>query len=72
METVTIPKSEYKKLVSKAKAYEKLAESFYETSIEEPVENIVSDFRNTNLYTNEFLNDLEDGLRKSSLGKRKK
>lgn len=72
METITIPKAEYKKLVRKAKAYEKLAESFYENSIKEPIDSIVSDFRKTNLYTNEFLTDLEDGLKKSSLSKNRK
>jgi glucan phosphoethanolaminetransferase (alkaline phosphatase superfamily) len=72
METVTIPKREYKKLVSKAKAYEKLAESFYQNTLNEPVEAIVSDFRKTNLYTDEFLKDLEDGLKKSSLSRNKK
>lgn len=67
METITIPKTEYRKLVRKAKAFEKLAENFYQNTIKEPVEAIVSDFRKTNLYSEEFLHDLEDGLKKSSL-----
>ena len=33
METITISKSEYKKLVAKSKAYEKLAKSVFEDAI---------------------------------------
>lgn len=72
MDTITITKAEYKKLLFKAKAYEKLARNFFESSIKEQVEDIVNDFRDTDLYTKEFLTDLEEGLRKSSLGKLKK
>lgn len=70
METITIPKSEYKKLVSRAKAYEKLAESIFVNAIKDPIADIVSDFRRTNIYTEGFLTDLENGLKKSSLSKR--
>jgi len=31
------------------------------------IESILSDFAGTNLYEEEFLNDLEDGLKKSSM-----
>jgi len=72
METITIPKTEYKKLLARAKAYEKLAKSIFENAIKDPVTEIVSDFKNTDLYSKEFLNDLEDGLKKSSLAKTKK
>lgn len=72
MESITIPKKEYKKLVSKAKAYEKLAESFYKNTLIDSVDNIVSDFRRTDLYTDEFLKDLAEGLNKSSLVKKRK
>lgn len=72
METITIPKNEYKKLISKAKAYQKLAESVFVNAIKDPVEDIVSDFRNTDLYTEKFLMDLEKGLKKSSLSKIRK
>ena len=67
METITISNKDYKKLVSRAKAYEKLAESIFVNVINDPVEDIVSDFRKTDLYTEEFLTDLEEGLKKSSL-----
>jgi hypothetical protein len=66
METITIPKTEYRKLLSRAKAYEKLAGSIFENVIKDPVNEIVSDFQKTNLYTDGFLKDLEDGLKKSS------
>jgi hypothetical protein len=72
METITITKTEYKKLLSRAKAYEKLAGSIFENAIKDPVNEIVSDFKKTNLYTVDFLKDLEDGLKKSSLAKNKK
>ena len=72
METITIPKSEYKKLLSRAKAYEKLAGSIFENAIKDPIDEIVSDFKKTNLYTDKFLKDLENGLKKSSLAKIKK
>ena len=72
METITIPKAEYKKLLSRAKAYEKLAGSIFEYAIKDPVNEIVSDFIKTNLYSDEFLEDLESGLKKSTLAKSKK
>ncbi len=72
METITIPKAEYKRLLSHAEAYKKLAESVFVNAIKDPVNDIVSDFKSTNLYTTEFLSDLEKGLKKSSLGKQKK
>ncbi|MDQ3022027.1 MAG: hypothetical protein M3R36_15865 [Bacteroidota bacterium] len=72
MDTVTISKSEYKKLLSKAEAYKKLAESIFENAINDPVNEIVSDFKKTNLYTDEFISDLKAGLEKSSLSKKNK
>lgn len=51
METITIPKAEYKKLLSRAKAYEKLAGSIFEYAIKDPVNEIVSDFiKNQSLF----------------------
>ena len=35
----------------------------FENAINDSVNDIVSDFQKTNLYTNEFLKDLEDGLK---------
>ena len=70
METITISKSEYKKLLSKAEAYKRLAESIYENAITDPIDEIVSDFKKTNLYTDDFISDLKAGLEKSSLSKK--
>lgn len=72
MKTITIPKTEYKILLSRAKAYEKLTGSIFKNAIKDPVNDIVSDFKKTNLYTDGFLKDLEVGLKKSSLAKNKK
>ncbi len=72
METITISKKEYKKLVSQAKAYEKLAKGFFENVVKDPVDEVVTDFEKTKLYSSEFLEDLKSGLRKSSYFKSKK
>lgn len=72
METITISKKEYKALVSQAKAYQKLAKGFFENVVKDPINEVVSDFKKTNLYTGEFLEDLEKGLRKSTYIKSKK
>jgi hypothetical protein len=66
METITIPKSEYKRLLSTEKAYKKIAGQIYKTVIESDVKDVVSDFRKTKLYSEDFLTDLEDGLKKST------
>ena len=63
---VTIPKTEYTRLKREAGAYRRFTEQFFQTAIREPIEDVVEDFRKTDLYTKEFLSDLEDGLRRSS------
>jgi hypothetical protein len=72
METITIPKNEYKKLVSKANAYQKLAEHFFGDALKTSLKDVVDDFRKTNLYTEGFLADLENGLKKSTYFKQKR
>ena len=37
--------------------------------MKDPIGEVVNDFRKTNLYAEEFLSDMEDGLRKSSCAK---
>lgn len=71
METITIPKSEYKRLVKRARSYDKLTKQILADVISEPIPDIVSDFRKTNLYSEGFLKDLESGLKKSSHAKGK-
>jgi hypothetical protein len=67
--TITINKSEYLSLKKDATAYRKLATSFFERAIKDPVSETVAEFKKTKLYNQDFLNDLENGLRKSSYGK---
>jgi len=72
MTTITIPKSEYLKLMHQAKAYQKIAENFASQIIEKPLVSVIENFRSTEKYKEEFLFDLEDGLkdlRKSKLWK---
>jgi hypothetical protein len=66
METVTISKKELNKLVLKAKAYDMLAKNFFKNKVNDPVDIVVNDFKNANLYSDKFIIDLEDGLNKSS------
>ncbi|MBI2024878.1 MAG: hypothetical protein HYT03_02220 [Candidatus Harrisonbacteria bacterium] len=66
MVKVTLPETEYKQLKRQADAYKKMATKLFELAIKDPVENVVEDFRRTDLYTQEFLKDLESGLQKSS------
>jgi len=68
MLTITLPKNEYLKLKKESREYRRLSARIYETVVDD-IGNIVEDFRKTSLYTDEFLIDLEDGLRKSSYGK---
>ena len=66
METVRIPKKEYNRLKKIESVYSRISETLYENLLEDSVDDIVSDFRETNLYADEFLYDLENGLKKSS------
>jgi hypothetical protein len=68
--TVVISKDEYQKLRKQAKAFQKLAGRIFESVITDSVEAVVEDFRKTKLYSDSFLADLEEGLRKSSYAKR--
>lgn len=69
MNKITITKQEYLKLEKQANAYRKLVSRLFESVIKDPIQEVVDDFRRTNLYTNEFLKDLDKGLRQSSYGK---
>ena len=66
MTQITLPRTKYEQLKKQAQAYRKFAAKFFEMAIRDPIEEVVEDFRKTNLYTEEFLKDLESGLRKSS------
>ena len=68
--TVSLSKREYLRLRQESLAYRKIAAKIFEIPLRDSVGEAVADFRAANLYTNEFLADLGDGLRKSSYGKK--
>lgn len=70
MSKVIISREEYKKLKNQSEAYKKIATRLFEVVIKDQIEEVVSDFRQTNLYTKGFLSDLDNGLRKSSYSSR--
>lgn len=63
MNTITLPKNEYLDLLYQAKAYQKIASNFASQIIEKPISSVVDSFRSTGKYKEEFLFDLEDGLK---------
>ena len=63
---ITISKPEYDLLTRRSEAYQKITAKLFEFIIQDPIDQIVEDFRKTNLYSEEFIGDLESGLRKSS------
>lgn len=65
-ETITVSKIEYNRLKQQAMAYRKFTARFFDFLIKDSVKNVVDDFRQTNLYTEDFLNDLENGLSDST------
>ena len=69
MTKVILPKIEYEQLKRQAAAYQKFAANFFEFAIQDPIGEVVKDFRNTDIYNESFLRDLESGLRKSSYSK---
>jgi predicted transcriptional regulator len=72
MSNVTLSKAEYRKLKQQADAYKKITKRIFESVIRAPLEEVIEDFRQTELYTDDFLEDLEEGLSKSSYAKTKK
>ena len=64
--SITITKQDYLQLTQQAQAYRTLSARMFALPLRDTAEDVVTDFRATNLYTDEFLSDLEDGLRKSS------
>ena len=69
-DVVTVPKKEYLRLKKQAQAYLTMAARMFELPLRDPVDEVVADFKATDLYTDDFLGDLEDGLRNSSYSKR--
>lgn len=69
MSTVTIPKTQYKKLRERAKAYDSIVAAAREELLSPPpvreVKSIMSAFRTTGKYSEQFLKSVERGLRES-------
>ena len=69
-EAITLPKQEYLRLKQQAQAYRSLAAQLFELPLRDTVGEVAADFRDANIYSDEFLTDLENGLRKSSYAKK--
>lgn len=69
MDTIAIPKTEYRRLRRQADAYKKIAGNLNELLLRDSVSELADDFRKTGLYAEEFVDDLQKGLRRSSYGK---
>ena len=61
--TLNLPEEERKKLLQRLKAKSTTLKRFKEAKIDA----ILADFASTNLYEEDFLKDLEEGLKKSSV-----
>ncbi len=73
MKKISVPASEFHKLQKQAKAYQNLTGRLFEFIIQnDPISEVLADFKKTNRYSPEFLKDLENGLRKSSYSKNKR
>lgn len=70
MNTIILPRQEYETLRKKARAYEELAGLFFKKTRVDSMDDVVSDFRKTGLYSEEFLFDLKTGLEQSSRSKK--
>lgn len=70
MTQITLSKAEYERLKRQSAAYRKFAVKLFELIVKDPIEEVVEDFRRTNLYNEDFLKDLDSGLRKSSYAKK--
>lgn len=67
---IKLPKLEYLRLKQQAEAYRMISARVFELPLRDPIDGVVADFEASKLYTDEFLADLEDGLRKSSYTKK--
>lgn len=70
MVTITVPKKEYERLKMESQAYRRVASKVFEGLVNDSIEDVVGDFRKTNVYTEDFLRDLKSGLKKSSYAKK--
>jgi len=69
-DSITLSKMEYSRLRNQARAYRSLASKVFELPLRDPIGEVAEDFRTMGLYSEDFLRDLESGLRKSTYAKR--
>lgn len=69
MENITLSKDKYMELKRQAGLYRKFAAQFFAMNFDS-IEDIVEDFKKTDIYSKPFLKDLENGLKKSSYARR--
>lgn len=67
---ISVPKREYMRLKKQARAYRILAAKVFALPIRNPIDEVIEDFKETELYSEKFLADMEDGLKKSSYAKK--
>lgn len=67
--TVTIQKAKLDRLKKQAQAYRDLAAFVFRFVQRDPLNDVVEDFRDTGLYSDDFLKDLRSGLERSSFTK---
>ena len=76
MNTITITKKEYQKLAEKALRYEYLAniikeeKDVFSSPPTKNIKEIITSFKQTNLYSPAFLKSMEKGLKRSSYFKK--
>ncbi|GEM_PF-3201084 len=67
MSDIILSKTEYDILKKQALAYQKFAARFFESLlVVNSIRDVVRDFQRTGLYTEEFIQDLQEGLSDSS------
>lgn len=66
---IEVDKKEYMQIKSESKAYKRLMSTFFVSALKDPVTDTIKSFKDTGLYSKEFLTDMESGLRKSSYHK---
>jgi len=66
MKNITIPQSEYDRMKKESEEYQRLRATFFVSVVHDPIEKVVEDFRDAGEYSEEFLQDLQSGLEKSS------
>lgn len=76
MDTITIPKKEYQRLLEKAMRYEYLRklieekEDIFSSPPTRNVKEIIRAFKETGIYSSEFIKSLGKGLKRSSYFKK--